>query len=265
MGATVLNHDEFKDYLLGSLEAERRMAVEEQLLVDPSVYEGLLAAEEELIDQYVHGGLSKPEQQKFETHFLITAERHKNLQFARLLKRYIDSRPVLVPDAVAVPAKTDFPPYLASLSRRPAIAFAMLIAACLGIFFLFWYVARKPTVHTAGQNASRVVVVSLAPGSSGSTSVTQRISVPPRGVDLKLELEVTNPSYPNYKSQLLRGSESVQTNESKVEAKGDHNVVPLTITGETLKPGEYSVRLCGVSDSGKKAFLDSYTFTVTSE
>lgn len=93
-----MNHDEFRDYLLGSLGAERRTAVEEQILIDPSVYEELLAAEEELIDQHVQGGLSELEQGKFEHHFLITAERHKNLRFGRLLKRYMDSRPVRVPD-----------------------------------------------------------------------------------------------------------------------------------------------------------------------
>ena len=103
MGSDGLNHDEFKDYLLGSLGAERRAAVEEQILVDPSVHEALLAAEEELIDQYVRDGLSKAEHHKFETHFLITAERHKNLRFGRLLKRYIDADPAFVPDRVAVP------------------------------------------------------------------------------------------------------------------------------------------------------------------
>ena len=251
-----MNHDEFKDYLLGNLEAERRTAVEERILVDPAVYEELLAAEEELIDQYVHGGLSELEQDKFENHFLITAERHKNLRFGRLLKRYMDSRPVHVPDRV--------PFYHTSFSRRTAIAIAAVIAACLGLLFLGWQVARKPTVRTAGQSSSRLMVVSLAPGSTRSAGVTQRVTVPARGVDLKLELE-THTSFPNYKSQLLRGSESLQTNELKMEAKGDHNVVPLTITGEKLSPGEYSVRLCGVSDSGHKAFLDSYSFQITSE
>ena len=253
-----MNHDEFKDYLLGNLDAERRTALEEQMMVDPSVYEELLAAEEELIDQYVRGGLSKPERQKFETHFLITAERYKNLRFGRLLKRYTDANPVVLRyNGQTAPAKRN---YLASFSRSPAIAFGAVLAASLGLLFLGWHVVSRPTVST-----SRVMVVSLAPGSTGSAGATHRVTVPPSGVDLKLELEVRNTSYPNYKSQLLRGSESLQTNELKMEAKGNHKVVPLTITGEKLRPGEYSVRLCGVSDSGKKAFLDSYSFTVTSE
>ncbi len=266
-----MNHDEFKDYLLGTLEAERRTAVDEQMLLDPAVYENLLAVEEELIDQYVRGGLTKLEQQKFETHFLITADRHKNLRFGRLLKRYMDAHPVPGSDRVAVrhteqtaPAQTNFPPHLASFSRGRAIAVSTVIAAFLGIIFLGWFIARKPSESTTGQNASRVMVVSLAPGSTRSAGATQRVTVPPRGVDLKLELE-TNKRFPNYKSQLFRESEPLQTDEMKMEAKGDHNVVPLTITGEKLSPGDYSVKLCGVTDSGAKEFIDSYSFRVTTE
>ena len=266
-----MNNDEFKYYLLGTLDAERRTAVEEQILLDPAVYEELLAVEEELIDQYVRGGLTELEQEQFETHFLITADRHKNLRFGRLLKRYMDAHSVAVQDRAAVrhteqtaPAQRNFPLYLASFSRGRAIAVTTVIVVSLGILFLGWLVARKPNESITGQNASRVMVVSLVPGSTRSDGATQRVSVPPRGVDLKLELE-TSKRFPNYKSQLFRESEPLQTNEMKMEVKGDHNVVPLTITGEKLSPGGYSVKLCGVSDSGQKEFLDSYSFQVTIE
>jgi hypothetical protein len=263
-----LNHVEFKDYLLGALDAERRTSIEERMLVDPAVCEELSAVEEELIDEYVRGGLTKLEQQRFETHFLTTTERRKNLRFGRLFKRYMDSHPDPVPDGVAVVhtqhAKKGFPFYVGSFSKWPAIAFLAVFAASVGIFFLGWRVVRKPAVITAPQSPSRLVVVSLAPGSTRSTGGTTHVTVPPKGVDLKLELE-TNTTFSNYRSQVFRESESVQTNELKVEAKGDHNVVPLTITGEKLRPGDYKVKLCGVSDSGEKAFIDDYSFRVTTE
>ena len=256
-----MNHDEFRDYLLGTSAAERRTALEEQMLCNPAVYEELLAIEEELIDEYLRGGLTKAEQQSFETHFLVTANRHKNLRFGKLLKRYMDSHPVLVTAPAAVrhaeppaPAAKNFLPYLESFSRGHVLAASTLVVICLGVIILWLVVTRSD---------SRVVVVSLAPGSTKSTSSIQPVTVPAR-VDLKLELE-TNKNFPNYKSQLLRGSEPLQTNELKMEVKGDHNVVPLTITGEKLSPGEYSVRLCGVSDSGEKEFIDSYSFRVTTE
>jgi len=85
-----------RDYLLGNLDAERRAAIEESILCDPGIYEELLVAEEELIDQYITNNLSPSERQQFDTHFLITAERQKNLRCGGLLRRYLNSQPVAV-------------------------------------------------------------------------------------------------------------------------------------------------------------------------
>ena len=77
---------EMRSYLLGRFD--RGTQWEERILSAPEIYDELLIVEEELIDQYVAGGLSKRERQQFETNFLITAERQKNLRFGQLLKRY---------------------------------------------------------------------------------------------------------------------------------------------------------------------------------
>ena len=92
-----------RDYLLGTLDAEQRSALEERILCDPQVYEELLVAEKELIDQYVAGSLSKLEQHQFETHFLNTAERQKNLRFGQLLKERLNSH---YPAVKTAPAKS---------------------------------------------------------------------------------------------------------------------------------------------------------------
>src|SRR5215208_2682515 len=86
-----------RKYLLGSLEAERRAALEESILCDPGIYEELLVVEEEIIDEYITKNLSPSERQQFETNFLITAERQNKLRFGRLLRRYLEFQPVFVP------------------------------------------------------------------------------------------------------------------------------------------------------------------------
>ncbi len=71
-----------------------------------------------------------------------------------------------------------------------------------------------------------MVVVTLAPAAA------PRVNVPPKGYDLKLELELANPSFRNYKSELFRENKSVQTHgELRVEPKGEQYIVPVTITG----------------------------------
>src|SRR5690242_12936724 len=121
-----------RNYLLGNLEVDRRAALEERILCDPGVYEELLVSEEELIDQYLGNNLSPSERQQFENHFLITAEREKNLRFSRLLRRYLDSQPassapVEIPVAVRqhetpAPAKTFLPFAAGTFGRTAAIA-----------------------------------------------------------------------------------------------------------------------------------------------
>ena len=270
--------EELRSYLLGTLEADRRMALEERILCEPDVYEELLIVEEDLIDQYVAGGLSKTEQQQFETHFLITAERQKNLRFGKLLKRYMDSQPVPVscenvPVAAGqtrqpapAPARKSLSSYLSAFQRRPALAFTALIIVCAGIGFLSWLAAKRTSGLTDQGNSHAVVVVSLTPGLERSSGTIQRVTVPPRGVNVKLELELSNPSFRKYKSQLFREDEELQTkDELKMEAKGDQHIVPLTIPGEILSPGDYRVQLSGVLDSGEDEFIDNYSFRVITE
>jgi len=107
------------------------------------------------------------------------------------------------------------------------------------------------------------MAITLAPGSMRSGGTTQRVNVPPKGVDLKLELQLARPTYPKYRSQLLRESETLQTTDDlKAEPKGNQHIVPLTITREILTPGDYQVRLSGVLDSGQDEFIDNYSFRV---
>jgi hypothetical protein len=50
--------------------------------------------------------------------------------------------------------------------------------------------------------------------------------------------------------------------ELKAEPQGEQHVVPWTITGDVLSPGDYQVKLSGVVDSGADEFIDNYSFRV---
>lgn len=248
-----------RSYLLGTLNGERKAELEETILFDRDSYEELSLIEEELIDQYVAGGLSKKEQQLFETNFLVTAERQQNLRFGQLFRRYLNSQKVSQSQPVnrSAPARRFFSP--------SPIAFAMVVVVVLALGLLSWFASRKPVEqHVVQQDSSAVVVVALAPGSVESRSVTaQHVTVPPQGVDVKLELEIKNTRFRNYKSELFREDKSLQTDKLSMETKGQHHIVPLTITGQMLSPGDYQVKLSGVLDSGQDEFIDNYTFRVT--
>ena len=271
-----IDKQEMRDYLLGNLEAERRVALEESILCDPEIYEELLASEEELIDEYITNKLSPSERQQFETDFLITAERQNNLRFGRLLRRYLDSQPIFVPrdempvttgrqDEIDAPATKFFSFAAGSYARGATLAVSMAVVASLVVLIVFcWRANRKPEPPTAQANSSPPVRLTLTPGSMRSEdAVTPRVSVPPKGVNVRLDLQVSNPNFHNYKSELFRESKSLQTaDELKAEPQGEQHVVPWTITGDVLSPGDYQVKLSGVVDSGPDEFIDNYSFRV---
>ena len=247
---------EVRSYLLGVLDADRKTQLEEQILSAPETYEELLLVEEELIDQYVAGRLSEHERRQFETYFLITAERQKNLRFGQLLKRYVNSHPFPSQIENSAPAKKSLT-FSLPAAGRPVMAFSIAGVVLLGVVLLGWLGFRRPPSRWAQQRVEPVVVVTLAPAAA------PRVSVPPKGYNLKLELELANPNFHNYKSELFRENKSVQTRgELRMEPKGKQYIVPVTITGEVLSPGDYELKLCGVSESGANEFIEKYSFRV---
>lgn len=252
-----------RDFLLGTLDGDHKTQFEERILTEPGVYEELLVVEEELIDQYVAGELSPLEQQQFESHFLITAERQKNLRFGKLLRQYATSHIDLPePEEPPIPVHS-FSPLRTPLRRWSALAVLATIVGCAGIIFVRGLVNKREAC-VVQQTNSRVVTVTLLPGSAGTgESTPQRLSVPPQDAQVKLELELTNPTFRNYKSELFRENKSLQiSDELTLEAKGEQRVVPFTVTGEKLSPGDYQVKLSGVLDSGADEFIDNYSFRV---
>jgi len=72
-----------------------------------------------------------------------------------------------------------------------------------------------------------------------------------------------NATFRNYKSELFRENKSLKVSDKlRIEAKGEQHVVPFTVTGEMLSPGDYKVKLSGVLDSGADEFIDNYSFRV---
>jgi len=261
-----LDTNEMRSYLLGTLDKDQRVQFEERILSDPSVYEELLAAEEELIDEYVAGDLSAKEQQQFDQHFLITAERQKNLRFGQLLYRYVNSHialdkfePSITQPTHQTPVDHSFSILRTPLRRWSTIAITATIFACIGIISLDWFTNKREAAGDVQQTIPRVVIVTLAP----AATTTQRVTMPLRGVEVKLELELTNATFRNYKSELFRENRSLQvSDELKIEAKGEQHIVPFTVTGEMLSPGDYQVKLSGVLESGQDEFIDNYSFRV---
>ena len=74
-----------KRYLLGELSEEQRTALEERFLADDEEFEELEIAEEDLIDEYVRGGLPPRGREQLERVFRTSPRLAERVEFAKLL------------------------------------------------------------------------------------------------------------------------------------------------------------------------------------
>ena len=87
-------------YLLDQLSDVEQQDVELRLLSDDSFAQEFEIVEDEVIDEFLAGELSRDERVKFEQHFLTHPDRHNKLKTAQAFKRYFGKIP---PDPVPRP------------------------------------------------------------------------------------------------------------------------------------------------------------------
>lgn len=264
--------EKMKQYLLGKLPPESLTPLEERLLSDSDFYEQLLISEDDLVDDYLADRLSGPDRERFEAHFMISPERRQKVRFGKALRRYIlaegvrTSAPELSQGSSAADkrlrSKRGFVFWPFKLS--PVLSLSFMITVCLVLFAVSWKVFRGPSFRaTVEKQSQKPMIVALVSGSTRSEGVTPRVSIPP-GVDsIQLQLELKRNDYQTYRAELLGDTSVLATGEPmKPEVNGGRSVVYLAVPANVLKPGDYQVRLSGISDSRGAEAVDRYPFRV---
>ncbi len=264
--------EKMKQYLLGKLSPENLIALEEKLLRDVDFYEQVLIAEDDLVDDYLADHLSGPERERFESYFSISPERRQKVRFGKALRRYILAEGV----KVSAPERSQ---ELSAADKRswskpgfvlwpfklsPVFGLALIITVCLALFAVSRMVFRGPSFRASVQKPLlKSTIIALVPGSTRSEGVTPRISIPP-GVDsARLQLELKRNDYPAYKAELLNDTSVLATSEPmKPEVNGGRILVYLAVPAGVLKPGDYQVRLSGISNRNGVEVVDRYPFRV---
>jgi CHAT domain-containing protein len=78
-------------YLLGDMSAQEREQFEMQMMIDNEIFDLMLLAEDDLLDDYVQNRLSEQDKFKFEAAFLSTEEGRRQLDFSRALHNHVAS------------------------------------------------------------------------------------------------------------------------------------------------------------------------------
>ncbi|HEU4770318.1 MAG TPA: tetratricopeptide repeat protein, partial [Pyrinomonadaceae bacterium] len=138
MKSDSLTQSQIRRYLLGQCDEAELEAIEAAVLTDDAAFEELLAAEDEVIDEYINKNLSPEERASFENRFLAGPERREQLRFARVFDRYLTSkRETAAPQPT--PSRSSWA-WMHSLYSSPigvAVSAILLVVIALGVWQLF--------------------------------------------------------------------------------------------------------------------------------
>lgn len=278
-----------RQYLLGRLDSEAEMQIEERLFVgDSALEENFSVAEDELIHDWVWKTLDWKDRRSFRRRFPWTLERTAKLRFARGLQHYVKRRQRV---EFKEELKHRFS-WLWDWSPAPVWSFAQAAVVVLVAVGGTWMYSDKLRLEgQLGQMAADRValedeIASLrgmgAPGSASALVATVWLTpgIRSRGLDgvepvaktaepslTRFQLDLGFSDHESYRA-VLRGEAGDELwTQSKLRATviDERVAVALTVPTEVLPQGECQFRLSGVSASGDLELVGRYYFTVIEE
>lgn len=270
-----------KDYLLGQLSEQERQQVEERLLTDDAFFEEISIAENELIDRYLNGSLAPQEVERFREHFLVTPEQRRNLQFAKVFRRYVSE------NQGASDAPQDLPrrrsarwvPTFFSGGHRPWAVPALVMVLALVLISVVWAllaggrggdsalaqeVARLNEQGTQPPQASVSLILNAR--RTRESGEVPRLTSSGSGV-VQLRFVVARDEYEDYSASLMPvgGRTIVTVNQLRRISIEERDVVALNLPAGLLKRGDYEVELSGATPGVRPEAVGVYFFRVTGD
>jgi hypothetical protein len=273
---------QLRQFLLGKVDDEERQRVESLFLTDSLMKERVLAAEQELFDDYLEESLSPADRERFLSLYGDTAAQRRKLRIAKSVQQWAMDQSKTSP-IVAKPANSIWSRLLVQLRQKPVLVIPIAVAAAVAIVVtLVWINTRTPERETEylafNQELAQLNTPSrLREPLTGLSQLTLKpVSV--RSIEAESELK-RRPDNAVAEIRLLwMQKEDYPTYQAVLRRPGDDRPYPipnLTIQNENGKfirvrvpvhlmtRGDHQLELSGVSADGSKSSPEVYSFTVS--
>ena len=252
MTATAEIQYQIRRYLLGELDDGTRAEVEQRLLSDGEVFEELLVAEDEIIDDYSSGGLDPEERADFEAHFLATPERQQKLRFARALHRHVMT--------FANERETVKQSVVRSLwFSRPWPSWAATTVAVLALIVgTVWFLRSRTT--SLKTFATLTLTINQSTRAEGAPAALVKL---PLGANaLKIFLRLPGSAPPASRHRVVLEADDGETRPLEIAGQNGESIA-VVIPATQLKRGQYVLKLFGTGANGLEQRIPGcYLFTV---
>ena len=143
-------------YLLGELSESEQSVLEKEYFTDPQFFDQMLKIENELVDDYVRGRLSKEVRERFEQSYMAHPERRERVKFAAALAGKLAHIEEVAPVGPSIWQRLR----LAFFGQKPTLRFAFALVLLLVMVASVWILVERQRKHErelaqAAQEAKR--------------------------------------------------------------------------------------------------------------
>jgi hypothetical protein len=271
-----------RQFLLGKVEDEERERIESLFITDSHMRDRVVAAEQELIDDYLDDSLSAADRETFLSLYGDTAAQRRKLRIARSIQEWAVNQPK-TPPVRPEPAISTWSRLRERLRLKPMFLIPVAVAATIAIVVAVVWVNSRRTErnrqHLAMQQElaqlnspstfrevpPAMPLLRLKPGSLRSVEPQPELKLRPDSSIAELRLLwMQKEDYPTYEALVRRlGDDQPYTiSNLKVEME-DGKFIRVRLPAHLLTRGNYEIELGGLSADGTKSLPEVYSFTVS--
>ena len=279
-------------FLLGEMPAEERAAFEDQYIKDPDLFQQLVELENDLIDLYAMGALSRSERKRLEQSLLADPERQNRLPFARAMAGYSAQEkptrpiqslfgslpwlPALLPIAAVLLlvllvgtgwlllANHNLRTELETLRDQQAAALKTTADLQQQVDALIRELAARDQSTHDTSSGQTLLSFALKADSLRGDGQTPRLVLPPAVSSLALHLIFSADSFSDYNVFLETANGSLVWHKTHAKgqpsAAGNKEIV-VTFPTSLFKNGDYVARITAGSGSGAED-VAGYSFSI---
>jgi hypothetical protein len=267
-----------RQFLLGKVDDEERQRIESLFVTDRLARDSVLAAEQELIDDYLEDMLSPADRESFLLRYGNTPEQQRKLRIAKSIQE-LASR---TPDSIEAGISTVWTRVLERVRLRPVFVIPVAVTFIMAIMITaVWYLKLQPenkqhlvveqelarlnSPASLSQTPPGTSVLVLRPISVRSAE-TRPEFVPgadTRFVELRL-IWIRKERCSTYQAVIRRSGDEESCYVRQLEPQTESGeLLHLRLPADMLMRGLYQVELSGVGSDGAIGPSEEYTFTVS--
>lgn len=274
MKEEILTDEVLRQFLLGKLDDEQRERIESLFLTDSQARERLLAAEQDLIEDYLDDSISVADREEFLTRYGQTSAQQRQLRINKSIKDW----------ALRESASTKLSVWARlreRLALKPAFIIPIALTAMIAVVFaVVWFSGRREQQNRRLEIEQELAQLNAPAALREVPPHTTQLELSPvavRSFEQETELKKTADTqlvqlhlpwirkerYSKYHAEVHRvgDDESFTVRDLQAESEGVYRV-RMRLPTHLLRRGHYNIRLTGFTPEGTPGLTEEYTFAV---